>query len=257
MTLSSSSTRIEPLWALLPQPSDPSSAYNYVAYDEVAAEYFDTTTYEKDQLVWVLSSSGRRGKKKSEMNDDSGNKDGATGGDDGACDGAGEDERGVRTHLFLRARVVSDPGYSASRPTGKQQGGSNNSISSNSSKKDEEPRVLVRYPKGSTYNVRRSFIIPVLESGVVNERIVVVAPETNEYRRTAVVHSCVGESFLEIGCDFGPCVDRVRKALTQIPAVPMHSAGKNSTEPVGKGPGKVSCLGIDKAPESIEVATKR
>ena len=83
--------------------------YNYVAYVNVASTYFNTPTYEKDQLVWVLSSSGRRGKKKNKKDKGDPSEDDADADDN---DDADEDERGVRTHLFLRARVVSDPGCS-------------------------------------------------------------------------------------------------------------------------------------------------
>ena len=98
-----------------------------------------------------------------------------------------------------------------------------------------------------------------------------MVPETNQYRRAAVVHTCIGESFLEIGCDFGPCVDRVRKALTEMSAVPMDPAAEIPTDQIKTTPtkngssetidrkeaGRVVCLGIDKSPESIKVAIDR
>ena len=87
-------------------------------------------------------------------------------------------------------------------------------------------------------------------------KIVVVTPETPEYRRACVVHTCVGESFLEIGCDFGPTVDRVQKALTEVGAVP-RVAGDNVMRPTTARDGRIACLGIDKSPESINIAVKR
>jgi len=130
-----------------------------------------------------------------------------------------------RADLFMRARVV---------------------------KEMEDGRLLVRYPKGSKYRVRRVNLIPVLEHST---NIVVVAPETPEYRRACVVHTCVGESFLEIGCDFGPTVDRVRKALTEVGAVPQV-VGEEVDEVIVPS-GKVMCLGVDKSPDSIDIAVSR
>ena len=121
-------------------------------------------------------------------------------------------------------------------------------------------RVHVRYSKGSTYKVRRRYVVPVLESSCNEEdsrqRIVVVCAETNDYRRQCVVHTCVGEAFLEIGCDFGPCVDRVRKALC-LPS-PLKEDEACETRLIRKD----SCharhvIGIDKAPESIDIAKER
>jgi hypothetical protein len=121
---------------------------------------------------------------------------------------------------------------------------------------EDGDRVLVRYPKGSEYRVKRSNLIPVLEDC---SRLVIIAAETPEYRRASVVHTCVGECFLEIGCDFGPTVDRVQRALTQVSAVP-HVAGKLK-EDAGVVPypndERVFCLGVDKSPESIDIAVSR
>jgi hypothetical protein len=128
-----------------------------------------------------------------------------------------------RAELFLRARVVSDNGG--------------------------DDRVLVRYPKGSEYHVRRSNLIPVLEhTPAACDKIVLVTAETPEYRRACVVHT-YRESFLEIGCDFGITVDRVQTSL--VGAVVPRIAGEEEAieEP--------RCLGIDKSSESIDIATGR
>lgn len=132
-----------------------------------------------------------------------------------------------RAELFLRARVV---------------------------KQVDDDRFLVRYPKGSEYRVRRSNLIPVLEE---TWNLVIVAPETPEYRRACVVHTRVGESFLEIGCDFGPTVDRVRKALTEVGAVPRVAGEPIDSDAAVVSPKRVFCLGVDKSPESIEIAVSR
>lgn len=213
----------------LPQPADASRRYTYATAEDVAERYFSTPSLRKNQLVWVLTSQGR----------------------------------GIRTELFLRARVVSE--------STKQNDGDVDATAP----RNEEPRVLVRYPKGSTYNVRKSLLLPVLEPGVgASDRIVLVVPSTPEYRRAAVVHTCVGETFVEIGCDYGMCVDRVRKALTEVGAVPLVASGNerengNDRDISAKdgGDGKnddacsnssqVVCLGVDKSPESIEIAIER
>lgn len=122
-----------------------------------------------------------------------------------------------RAELFLKARVVSD----------------------------NEGRVLVRYPKGSEYRVRRSNLIPVLEPPC--DKIVLVTAETPEYRRACVVHT-YRESFLEIGCDFGITVDRVQASLAG--AVPRIAGEEVPVE-------EPRCLGIDKSPESIFIAMDR
>ncbi len=221
----------DPLWTPLPQPADASRRYTYATAEDVVERYINSTpSLRRDQLVWVLTSQGR----------------------------------GIRTELFLRARVVSE--------STKQDDGNADVTAPRS----DEPRVLVRYPKGSTYNVRKSLLLPVLEPGVggASDRIVLVVPETPEYRRAAVVHTCVGETFVEIGCDYGMCVDRVRKALTEVGDVPLVASGDerehgNDRDVSAKdgddsenddscnNSSQVACLGVDKSPESIEIAVER
>jgi hypothetical protein len=78
---------------------------------------------------------------------------------------------------------------------------------SNSNSNKQDPRFLVQYPKGSTYWVRQSNLIPVLE---YHSNLVIVTAETTDYRRTAIVHTTVQDHFIEIGCDFGILVDLVQ-----------------------------------------------
>lgn len=92
---------------------------------------------------------------------------------------------------------------------------------------DDKRRVLVRYPKGATYRVRRSNLMPVLEH---QSHLILVTSETNDYRRTAIVHTRIEDHFLEIGCDFGILVDSV-DAKTR--------------------------LGVDKSENSIHIARER
>lgn len=93
--------------------------------------------------------------------------------------------------------------------------------------KDSEGRILVQYAKGSTYRVRRRNLMPVLEH---QSNLILVASETNDYRRTATVHTLQSDSFMEIGCDFGILVDSVRCE---------------------------NRIGIDKSEESIGIANER
>jgi hypothetical protein len=92
---------------------------------------------------------------------------------------------------------------------------------------DDEKRIQVEYPSGSTYRVRRSNMMPVLEH---QTNLILVASETNDYRRTATVHTRSEDHFIEIGCDFGILVDSVDCK---------------------------SRLGIDKSVESIRIAKER
>jgi hypothetical protein len=58
---------------------------------------------------------------------------------------------------------------------------------------DEEGRVLVRYPSGSTYRVRRKNLVPV--PGQLTHTII-VASETNDYRRMSIVHTRKEDHFI-------------------------------------------------------------
>ena len=57
----------------------------------------------------------------------------------------------------------------------------------------ETGRVSVRYPNGSTYDVRRTNMMPVLEH---ETRLVLVASETNDYRRMSIVHTRRDDHFI-------------------------------------------------------------
>ena len=99
------------------------------------------------------------------------------------------------------------------------------------------------------------------------KNFVLIAPKTPEYRRASVVHTCVGESFLEIGSSFGDCVDRVRRVLTEVKDVPIHELPSDETNdtlvshpnnnPNENVDTRVFCLGIDKSAESIQIAKER
>lgn len=96
----------------------------------------------------------------------------------------------------------------------------------NKATKEGDPRVCVQYPKGSTYWVRSSNLMPVLEH---HRHLVLVTSETTDYRRVAMVHTTAEDHFIEIGCDFGILVSLVKAK---------------------------SALGVDKSETSIDVARK-
>jgi hypothetical protein len=58
---------------------------------------------------------------------------------------------------------------------------------------DEEGRILVQYPNESTYHVRRKNLIPVFEN-LTNT--ILVASETNDYRRMSIVHTRKEDHFI-------------------------------------------------------------
>ncbi|KAL9188154.1 hypothetical protein ACHAXT_006532 [Thalassiosira profunda] len=157
-----------------------------------------------------------------------------------------------RKEFFLRARVVSDDEPLPADGDGEC-----------SAQKRGERRILVRYSKGATYRVRAYNLIPVLEATVHAASLpplVVVVPETNIYRRVARVHTAPDDSFMEIGCDYGITIDKIRKSLEEAGDVPKEwpieakgEDGCNSHDTGGKG----RVLGVDRSKESIDLATER
>uniref|UniRef100_A0A7S4S4B7 Uncharacterized protein n=1 Tax=Ditylum brightwellii TaxID=49249 RepID=A0A7S4S4B7_9STRA len=226
----------------LPQPLDTTNQqpYKYILYDELESTYWNNknndnnnSTLPEDTLCWVLTSKGQR---KSQRNKQKNLND-----DDDNVEQDDKEEECHRTELFNRARVV----YGEEEEEYKK-----------------EHRVLVRYPKGSTYHVRRCNLIPVLEPSITQDKIVLVVPETPQYRRLSAVHTCINESFLEIGCDFGPCVNRVRTVLEDVGFVAKLDEDLSLPEEEEEGDEKkeekcVRCLGIDKSVTSLDIACKR
>jgi hypothetical protein len=201
------------IMAVLPQPKN-GGAYSYVLYEELESRYF-SSPLPVGTLCWTLKSKGvKKG---------------------------GHGARQQRTQLFSRARVIS-------------------TTTTSSDEEEEEDhyydRVLVRYSKGSSYHVRRSNLIPILEHTTVHyccdDKIVLVTPETPQYRRACVVHT-YRESFLEIGCDFGITIDRVQASLVVGGSVARITGAQD----VPIDDDKPRFLGIDKSPESIDIARKR
>jgi hypothetical protein len=168
-----------------------------------------------------------------------------------------------KSEMFLRARVVSDDEpleVDASFETRMQR------------------RVLVRYSKGATYRVRAYNLVPVLEQSLQNTKLddvalpplVIVTPETHIYRRIAKTHTTPEDSFMEIGCDYGITVDKIRKAVEEAGDVPLKWPNASDVEETdNKGvlmqvgaelqleQGGHSCLGVDRSQESIGIANER
>jgi hypothetical protein len=215
----------------LPQPPPAyGPPYEYVRLEDVPTRFFSQRGFQTDQLVWVCKSKGRRKRKDSDLKSAtpaqpqqlaaSPNHHRAQEwedvGDDGSCEStckhtpSNTDVRSnqsqgplSRLELFLRARVVESESSDRSQTA---------SLTSRSPSDIEhsppDERVLVRYPKGSTYRVRRDHLLPVLEG---QRRVVIVADETPPYRKCCAVHTLPTDSFLEIGCDLGHTLQRVHE----------------------------------------------
>ena len=89
-----------------------------------------------------------------------------------------------------------------------------------------------------------------------------VLPETHAYRKACIVHTCIDETFLEIGCDYGCTVDRVQKALLSDCYIKKENEDDdkinwNDTLIQNDKENLVVALGIDKSPESIAIANER
>jgi hypothetical protein len=188
-----------------------------------------------------------------------------------------------RKEFFLRARVIADDEEVLLSSDGSD-------ISNDSISQWEQRRILVRYSKGATYRVHAYNLIPVLEPIVHNANtvdaknaippssssynyppLVVLVPETNIYRRVAKVHTTPEDTFMEIGCDYGITVDKIQQSLEEAGCVPRVWTGEDkiiSDESGGGGDEtrhdeeegshhRISCLGIDKSKESIDIANER
>ena len=159
-----------------------------------------------------------------------------------------------KKEFFLRARVISDDEV----------------VNDETSEPERSKRrVLVRYSKGATYRVRAYNLLSVLEPSVHKDAtglgpLVVVTPETHIYRRIAKVHTTPEDSFMEIGCDYGITVDKIQTSIEEAGDVPKEwPCETNNTATVdekkeddGTCP-RVSCVGVDRSIESIDIANER
>lgn len=137
------------------------------------------------------------------------------------------------SELFSRARVINDDEFSSDREANKKR------------------RVYVRYPKGSTYHVHVYNLLPVLEN---TKGVVLVVPETRDYRKSCMVHFCHDDTFLEVGCDHGHTVHRVNQSLLEFGTPPPMLLDHESNINIASSKEIVRSFGVDKAKLSIEIA---
>jgi len=138
------------------------------------------------------------------------------------------DARQRRPELFLRACIVSVDN-------------------------DVDDRILVQYPAGSTYRVRRDLLVPILDFDTVSSHnlhhnmtnLIVVYAEPNEYRRASVTHTGPNEDFLEIGCAQGVTCHRV------------HTTTSTTSTNNNKNAQRRAVVGLDKSESSIATARQR
>lgn len=169
-------------------------------------------------LVWILR--GRRKTKKKRQQEQQPNKNNQNQDlrkED--CDDAYDDvevqrrpsqkqQKHQRMVLFNRAWVVCDPKYQ------QEEHIANEETHQHQHEKvingdDGDDRILVQYPFGSTYRVRRLNVLPVVDMEL-STHCVVVVKDTPVYRRFSVVHTRPDDSFVEIGCDYGYLVSRIQ-----------------------------------------------
>lgn len=128
---------------------------------------------------------------------------------------------GQRKELLNRALVMDVSSTTTTTTTTNKEDTSGNSPShkkqktSNDNINDKDDRILVQYPKGSTYRVKRENILPVLTWPPVAQPLVMVLPETRLYHRWTVVHTQATDQFCEIGCDVGILVHRIWQFAAQ------------------------------------------
>ena len=196
-----------------------------------------------------------------------------------------------RKEFFLRARVISDDEETIiiGNKCNDDNNCNNDPTTTMMEKRNNLRQVLVRYEGGTTYHVKAYNLIPILEpslqqfqllnnptdySLLVPKHIVLIVPETCIYRRLAKIHTTPQDSFMEIGCDFGITVNRIRESLVMAGNVPREwppSPTTSTTTSVTvkqeecdinndneiKDMTKVSCLGVDKSKDSIDIANAR
>jgi hypothetical protein len=246
------------------------------------AHYYPKPFLLTGQLVWVCKSKGLKQSNKKRRRR-------GTGGDDVNNNNNGEKQQQQRLEAFLRARIVhgddeennnNQKSYCINQPNIDGQHSHNNLHDDNVvvvDKKDEEQedRLLVRYPKGSTYMVKRNHLWPVLEQETIirnnnnnniiknnndddNRRatLVLVFAETNFYRRACMVHTLPdgADIFWEIGCDAGSTIHKMASTLNSSSD---NSKNDNDIDDSTMPPCcALRVLGIDKSQESIDEARR-
>ena len=137
-----------------------------------------------------------------------------------------------RPELFLRARILHQK--EAQHP-----------------QEEEDGRILVQYPAGSTYRVRRELLVPILEDPYY-QKIILVYAETNDYRRACVTHTGPTESFFEIGWPgrhLSPRPADFRALLLSTTAADDDDDADDDNER--------AVIGLDKSESSIATARQR
>ena len=190
----------------LPQPYWKGMWYRYIT-GEALEQLLSCPSFYLGQNVWVCKSKGAKKSCQAELS---------------ASPKAPSQHR---HELFLRAIVMDIP--------------------------EDKDRVRVKYPQGSTYLVQPQFLIPILDASYIrnsvatslkcdaseSEAMVLVYPETAQYRRACTVHTAPSEHFVEIGCAEG---------------ITCHRVYERSQYPTRSQDRIV--LGIDKSSFSIQVA---
>ena len=227
----------------LPQPPD-GRTYHYLLTLDIATRIFKQEphkppSFQPDQLVWVCKSKGLRN------NNNNKNK---RGGRNQQQQVSTNTKHLTTQQLFLRARVVADEE-------------SNNNNKTPVDDVNNNTRIRVRYPQGSTYACQPHRLLPILENNTDNadtdaQNLILVAAETSDYRRTCVVHTLPTDHFLEVGCDFGCTTERVyQNGVGAVGRVPHTRTTRNSNHIPPPPPRMV--VGVDKSAESIGMARQR
>lgn len=178
--------------------------YSYYRYEQAETQFLrQPATLAPETLCWVLQSKGKKQRRKHTT------KSSLT-----------TDNTKQRKELLSRAWIIGS-GSSSIEAT-QQDHDDKNDNNCNNHKKRHKDRILVRYPKGSTYHVKPENLLPVL----MECRLVIVLPETHLYRRWALVHTQPKDSFCEIGCDVGILVHRI----WEHSLCPKHVSGIDKSE---------------------------
>ena len=203
------------------QPGETKPYYYY--YDSANKNNTTNILPTPGELVWVLKSKGRKNSSSAAQ----------------------------RWELFSRARVLDQPPANAAQVLHKMHHQNNNNDddnnnsnnnnddddddnNSNNNKDNDIPHVWIQYPKGSTYYIAVTHLLPV-HAHAHGPKKIWVYPETALYRKACVVHT-TDQGFMEIGCDHGATLARVAQ------------------ESVGPA---VRVLGVDKAADSVASARQR
>uniref|UniRef100_A0A8J9TFV4 Uncharacterized protein n=1 Tax=Phaeodactylum tricornutum TaxID=2850 RepID=A0A8J9TFV4_PHATR len=258
-------------------PNHPTQPYQYLCCDHVEKmlrdDYGQTVT-TPSQLVWVCKSKGRSRRRQRQRPT---SREGTKANEDNLRQASLEhsDEKlaisnlstttfplNQRLELFSRAKVVKlvsddtvkdvDDNNNNNNNRTKESGEasslphSRSSLNHPQSQRTYVPRVLVQYPRGSTYHVALHHLVPILDETVTHK--IVVCGETATYRRACLVHVLPHEHFVEIGCDVGVTVQRVHRA-TASPTTTQTTVAVLAGNHDGR-----RMVGIDKSIQSIQTA---